>query len=168
MCDPRQIHTPPHMHTLRYKRICQAPTLYTCKSNGLQYPQRHNHMQTHTYTGTQSLPKTCISKPRRVEQTYTGGWNLCSNPLLYIVQHQCFISVIVTCVSSGEHQTEKMKPLSVKYLLPEGWNMVLQKWVEKRYIYFLISMATYHNISPKNSKSKKWSKTSVSIEMLRD
>lgn len=29
-------HTHPHMHTLWYKRICQAPTLYTCKTNGLQ------------------------------------------------------------------------------------------------------------------------------------
>lgn len=50
MCDPRQINTHPHMHTLWYKRICQAPTFYTCKTNGLWYP--HGNV-----TVTRSFPQ---------------------------------------------------------------------------------------------------------------
>ena len=36
------------MHTLWYKRICQAPTFYTCKTNGLWYP-RGNVTVTHSF-----------------------------------------------------------------------------------------------------------------------
>ena len=38
------------MHTLWYKRICQAPTFYTCKTNGLWYP--HGNV-----TVTRSFPQ---------------------------------------------------------------------------------------------------------------
>lgn len=88
MCDPRQIntHIHPHMHTLWYKRICQAPTLYTCKINGLQYPHRNT-------TVTQSFTKEMwLNTPDRVKtqkhRRYTN-LPLCVSPGLLGLYRCC-------------------------------------------------------------------------------
>lgn len=56
-------HTHPHMHTLWYKRICQAPTLYTCKTNGLQKSTQPSHhsliSKIHSFTHQQTC--SCIT-----------------------------------------------------------------------------------------------------------
>lgn len=57
----KHTHTHPHMHTLWYKRICQAPTLYTCKTNGLQY------IHTVTLLLLTHFQKTQLHTPARTE-----------------------------------------------------------------------------------------------------
>lgn len=74
------------MHTLWYKRICQAPTLYTCKINGLQYPHRNT-------TVTQSFTKEMwLHTPDRVttqkHRRYTN-LPLCVSPGLLGLYRCC-------------------------------------------------------------------------------
>ena len=88
MCDPRQIntHTHPHMHTLWYKRICQAPTLYTCKTNGLQYP--HSNI-----TVTPSFPKDAA-----LHTCQNGNTNTQAACPLYKSAFMCLSSIHVALV----------------------------------------------------------------------
>lgn len=76
-------HTHPHMHTLWYKRICQAPTLYTCKTNGLQKSTQPSlllshfqNTQLHTPANMQlhhqhTFPVFCL--PRISVASFHGG-----------------------------------------------------------------------------------------------
>lgn len=91
-------HTHPHLHTLWYKRICHAPTLYTCKTNGVQYP--HSNI-----TVTHSFPKDVALHTCQNGNTDTRAAVSSVQICHYMsLQRQCSISaamVIVTCYSSG-------------------------------------------------------------------
>lgn len=88
-------HTHTHTCTLWYKRICQAPTLYTCKTNGLQYPHKH-----YCYSLISKIFHTPASGNTGMETALSSAqiWNYTTSQL------QCCISVTavhVTCHCTG-------------------------------------------------------------------
>lgn len=79
-------HTHPHMHTLWYKRICQAPTLYTCKTNGLQKSTQPSlllshfqNTQLHTPAWT-NMSKHAAASPTHISRFMSAQNQCCITP----------------------------------------------------------------------------------------
>lgn len=99
------------MHTLWYKRICQAPAFYTCKTNGLWYP-RGNVTVTHSFP--QDATFTHLPEWRRRS---TRGRILPFKICHYMcVKHQCRSGPTVVTVT----------PVLCRWSYRQCWSSLLQ------------------------------------------